>query len=232
MIGIKILLLVLLSSFFLSLKDRKFLLISFISSISLFILSYTFIDNSFADDRAQYYFLFKNYYEIFLYHQDVSLGYLFAFLSLFIESELAFYFTLSLIIILLHYLFIKKHLTFWQIIIYTILLAINRLYLDFEMNAIRSTLASLLLLVLYSRIIMLKNYYYLALLSIVFYMHNGLFILVIGLFISSRFINQRLSYFIFIGGSLLFLFDFNLSSILLYNTIALNFLHQFSSNIY
>jgi hypothetical protein len=232
MIFIKILLFIYILSFFISLKDRSLLIVTFLASIALFVITYTFIDNSFADDRGQYYYIFINYNDFFVNHQDTSLLYLFKFLNLFIYEPLSFYFVISLIFILLFYYFIKKHLTFEQMILFTILIVLNRLYLDFEMNVMRSTLASVLLLVFYTRIVLLRRYYYIAFLPIAFYMHIGLVTMILFLFLVSSRINYKSSYVIFIIGFLIFLFDINLSNLLLNNIDILNYLKIISNNIY
>lgn len=213
-------------SFYLSYKNKGFIYLFLICYIALFVIMYTFIDSSFADDRAQYYQWFLMYKDYLASHQDKMISYLFMLISFFVDSEDGVFFILSLIFLFLILSLVYEELDIFQISFFLVFILFNRLYLDFDLNTIRSTLACLLLLFVHIKYIGSRKKYLFFLLPAAFFMHKSIFILMM-LFYMSLFINLRyikVSYILFLLGVFVFLFDINvLGSMLDKDTLISHF---------
>lgn len=232
MLGIKVLLLLSAFSFLLSIKEKKFLFISFWTNIILFIFTYTFVNDVFADDRAQYYNWFLNIDAFLLSHPDKSFSYLLAFMSNFTSSKIGFFFSLGIVFLFLKFLSVSKYLNWKQLTIFLSLLLLNRLYLDYDLSAIRSTFLCLFLLLIYTRVEISKKNIYLILLPVAIFLHYSSFVLIAFFYVLSsiRFINIKVAFCVFFLGASVFLFDISFLSILLNELNVVSYLKYINNN--
>lgn len=232
LLTIKLLLLLSTASSLISIKDKRFLFVLLLSSILLFIVSYTFLDNSFADDRAQYYYWFQNNDWFLQTHHDQAFSYFFSFLSLFTKSSYGLYLSLSLVFLILSFLSVLNLSDWKKISIFMSLLLINRLYLDYDMNAIRSTLASLLLFFIYTQAIISKKHSYLFLLPIAFFLHGSIFVVITFLYFCSKFLSTRWAFYLFCLSVIVFLLDIHITNNLISQPVLVNFFQSINNNIH